>query len=281
VATPDFVVVGHVVLDVAPQGWRLGGTATFAAVQAQRLGLRAGIVTRVGSEVALETELPGIALAGGPSSDTTRFENLYEGGRRRQRVLAQADVVSEADVPQAWRDAPTVLLGPVCGEAPPSLANAFGSGIVGVSAQGWLRKVDRRHRVLRQAWQGEPFWSGCRVLFVSDEDLGRRWEQLSRWEADVPIVALTRAHRGAQVHHTGHWQHIDAFPARHTDPTGAGDVFAAAFLVRYYETNDVAQASRFASAASACSVQGQGIDCIATREEIEAKMAAHPEIALQ
>jgi sugar/nucleoside kinase (ribokinase family) len=280
VSAADFVVVGHIVLDVAREGWRLGGTATFAAVQAQRLGLRAGVVTRVGSEVALEKALPGIAFAGRPSRETTRFENIYEDGRRRQRVLTQAEPVSEEDVPSAWCSAPMVLLGPVCGEAPAALASSFEGGVVGVSAQGWLRRVDSRHRVLREPWSGEPFWSGCGVLFVSDEDLGRHWEQLSRWEHDVPIVAVTRAQRGAQVHERGRWRRIEAFAAEEVDPTGAGDVFAAAFVVRYHETKDVAEATRFASAASACSVEGEGIDRVGTRDEIEAKLAAHPEIVL-
>jgi sugar/nucleoside kinase (ribokinase family) len=279
--TPDFVVIGHIVLAVVREGWRLGGTAAFAAVQAQRLGLKVGIVTRVGTDVNLQEALPGVALAGRPSEKTTRFVNEYEAGRRRQRVLSQAAELATDDVPEDWRAGPVVLVGPVCGEVPAELSGALGSSLTGVSAQGWLRRVDRSGRVRRQAWAGAPFWKGSQVLFVSDEDLGRRSDQLAAWEGEVAIVAVTCARRGAKVRDGKGWRRIDAFPASEVDPTGAGDVFAAAFLVRYHETKDAAEATRFASAASACSVEGVGLECVATREEVEERLARHPEIRLR
>jgi len=281
VTTPDFVVIGHVVRDLLPRGWRLGGTATFAAVQAQRLGFRVGVVTRAGPELSLPALLPDVMFAGGASTSTTSFENVYEGGRRRQRVPSQAEPLTGDDVPAAWRGAPIVLLGPVCGEAPPGLGELFPRSLVGVSAQGWLRRVDSSRRVRRRAWTGKRFWPGCRVLFVSDEDLGRRRDQLARWTAEVPLVVLTRYRRGARVHWRRGWRSIKAFPSREKDPTGAGDIFAAAFLVRYYETSDVAGSARFASAAAACSVEAPGIERIADRATIEARMEEHPEIVLR
>ncbi len=279
--TPELVVVGHVVRDLMPGGWRLGGTATYAAVQAQRLGLRVGVVTRAGGDVSLDEALPGISIAGGPSTETTSFENIYEGSRRRQRVPARAEPLRPDDVPPAWRAAPMVLLGPVCGEVPPGLGEIFSGPLVGVSAQGWLRRVDRERRVRRQAWSGSPFWSGCRVLFVSDEDLGQRREQLGVWAGQVPIVVLTRNRRGALVHEKGRWRCIDAFPGDEIDPTGAGDVFAAAFLARHRETADTAESMRFASAAAACSIEAPGVESVADRRTIEARMQEHPEVVLR
>ena len=88
---------------------------------------------------------------------------------------------------------------------------------------------------------------------------------LERWADDVPIVVVTRERRGARVHHEDAWHEIDAFPADEVDPTGAGDVFSAAFLVHYSEAADVGKATRFASAAAACSVEAQGIEGIAER----------------
>jgi sugar/nucleoside kinase (ribokinase family) len=243
--------------------------------------VRAGVVTRAGPELSLRRALPGIAVAGRAAGATTCFENVYEAGGRRQRVPERAPELSEEDVPESWRAAPIVLLGPVCGEVPGRLARMFSSALVGVSAQGWLRRIDRTLRVRRTAWEGPPFWRGCKVLFVSDEDVGRRREQIERWTVGVPIVALTRYRRGARVHQRGRWRAIDAFPAKEVDPTGAGDVFAAAFLVRYHETGETGEAARFASAAAACSVEGRGIERIAGRREIEARVQAHPEIVLR
>jgi sugar/nucleoside kinase (ribokinase family) len=161
------------------------------------------------------------------------------------------------------------------------MSAVLSTSLLGVSAQGWLRQVDDEGNVQRHFWGGPPFWAKADVLFVSDEDIDGQDEYLNRWTDDVPIVALTRNRRGAEVHHEGAWHSIAAFPAREVDPTGAGDVFAASFLIRYEETRDVGESMRFASAASACSIEGTGIEGIARRDEIEARMSSHPEIVLR
>jgi hypothetical protein len=90
----------------------------------------------------------------------------------------------------------------------------------------------------------------------------------------VPIV-ITEGERGARVYSDGRWRHIAAFPCDSPDPTGAGDVFAAAFMVAFQEGKDVAYAAAFASAAAVLSIRASGLSSIAGREEIERLMAAH------
>jgi sugar/nucleoside kinase (ribokinase family) len=239
------------------------------------------MVTRFGPDVT-KRDLPRqVAVAGRPSMSSTSFRNVYDAGRRRQRVPTQADAIAPDDIPRDWRAAPITLIGPVCGEAPPDLDACLSSPLIGVSAQGWLRALDRDRRVRRRAWNGAPFWSRAHVLFVSREDLGRRRDQIDRWINDVPIVVVTRDRGGARVHERGAWREIDAFPAREIDPTGAGDVFATAFLVQYRTTRDTKHATRFAAAAASCAVEGEGVARVATRAQIERRMNQHPEITLQ
>lgn len=279
--TPEFVVVGHVVRDLMPAGSRLGGTATFAAAQAHRLGLDCGIVTRIGPDTSLTDALPGVAMAGRPADVTTSFENSYEGPHRRQRVPVQAPAIEAEDVPPDWREASIALIGPVCGEVQGVDVGLFPDSLTAVAAQGWLRRLDSDRIVQKQSWIGEPFWTGCRMLFVSDEDMENAEDQLAGWTDGVPIVVVTKERRGARVHEDGRWREIAEFPAREIDPTGAGDVFTASFLVRYRETNDTAESARFASAAAACSVEGRGIEEVADRAQIERRMARHPEVTLR
>ncbi len=176
--------------------------------------------------------------------------------------------------------ADVAFLAPICGEVGPECSRLFSHGLLGIGAQGWLRDLDEEARVEHRAWSGPPFWEGADVLFVSDEDLAGDERQLDRWVEDVPTVVVTRERRGARVHSAGAWREIDAFPADEVDPTGAGDVFSAAYLIRYEETGDVAAAVRFASAAAAASVEANGSEGIADRAEIERRLAAHPEIVL-
>jgi sugar/nucleoside kinase (ribokinase family) len=175
-----------------------------------------------------------------------------------------------------------VLIGPVLSEVPPEFAGAFEErSLVGVSAQGWLRELDDAGNVRKTDWSGAPFWRGADVVFVSDEDLDGDRAILERWIADVPIVVMTRSRRGARVYADGAWREIDAFPQVEVDPTGAGDTFATAFLIRLHETGDVVEAARFGAAAASVSVGGVGAAAMPERAEIEQRMREHPEITLR
>lgn len=280
--TPQFVVAGHVVRDAVADGYRLGGTVTFAAVQAYRLGLSVGIVTRCADDVQVQRALGFADIVCNDSSMTTTFENRYAGGERTQRVLQRAQPMHDDDVPAEWRAAPIALIGPVLGEVGASFAQVFGRRtLVGVSAQGWLRSLDGAGSVMRSAWEGEAFWRECDVLFVSDEDLDGRVSELELWARDVPVVAMTQSRRGARVFAAGAWKQMEAFPETEVDPTGAGDTFATAFLIRLHETGDVAEAARFGGAAASLSVGGVAFEAIPTRTEIEARLREHPEIRLR
>jgi len=57
-------------------------------------------------------------------------------------------------------------------------------------------------------------------------------------------------------------------PARLVDPTGAGDVFAAAFFIRLSQTRDPWEAARFATQVAARSVTRRGMESTPTREEM-------------
>jgi hypothetical protein len=183
----------------------------------------------------------------------------------------------------AWRSAPIVLLGPVAGELNNSLASAFSRSLVGAGAQGWLRGTapdGRVQRVPPQNWNASPVLQGAAALFASDEDVSAEHAQeaLRLWCDAVETVAFTRGYSGADVCYRGEWRHIGAFPANAVDPTGAGDVFAAAFLIRLHETSDPWESTRFASCAASLVVEGEGVTAVPDREMVEARLRAHPEI---
>ena len=281
-SAPDFVVVGHVTRDLVADGWRPGGSPSFAAVQAHRLGCTVGVVTRTAGDVDLATLLPFAEIVDAGSPVTTTFENIYQDGVRTQHIRAVADAIELGDVPPDWLAAPTVLLGPVFGEVAPGFASLFDAASrVGVDAQGWLRAADADGSVRHTPWHGDPFWIGASALFVSDEDLAGDENQLARWIAGVPIVAMTESSRGARVYADGHWRRMDAFPETEVDPTGAGDTFGTGFLIRLHETGDVGEAARFGAAAASLSVGGIAATAIPSRAEVEARMRQYPDIALR
>jgi sugar/nucleoside kinase (ribokinase family) len=281
VSAPDFLVIGHVAKDVVEGGWRPGGTVTYAATQASRLGLRTGVITRGSEEVDPWSYLPEVSVQRVSSETTTTFENRYPKGRRVQHVLAQAGPISAEQVPQECRGARLVLLGPLLGEVPLGLLRIFGEAMVGLCPQGWLREVREDGLVVRRRWSKESCVRGADVVVASEEDIEGDDEALRQWQKEAPIVAVTSGKGGARIFVNGSWRKIGAFPHEEVDPTGAGDVFAAAFMIALDESKDVAAAARFASAAAGLSVEGVGTAKVATREEVERVLSQHPEVRLE
>ena len=267
---PDFLVIGHMTKDIVPGGYRVGGTATYAACTAQRLGWRAGILTRAEATLPLPEALAGVTIHRLPSDCTTTYENRYLNGIRQQFVRAVAPPITPADVPPSWQRPAIVLLGPVAGEVAPELARAFPEARLGVTPQGWMRQWNGEGRVRPQRWTSAEEvlpWAGA--LILSEDDTGDDREVLADYVARVPVVVLTTGWRGATLYWEGRALAISPRPAREVDPTGAGDVFAAAFLIRWHETGDPVAAARFANIVASFSVEGPGLSAIPTRAQVE------------
>lgn len=286
-ARPQFLVIGHVVQDLIPDSdpavWRLGGAASFASITARNLGLRTAVLTSASPDLPLGELLPDIDFKLIPSRLTTQMRNVYGEGPRRQFVPQRAVPLTPDDLPADWRHIPIVLLGPVIGEVDESMAPSFSGSMLGIGAQGWLRRVGRENRVrpvMPADFHVHRMLRYARALFLSDEDIppGEAPPALTYWSDLVQIVAFTRGYNGADICVRGNWRHIHAFPANVVDPTGAGDVFAAAFLIRLWESGDVWKATRFAACAASFSVEGEGTTAIPTREQVEARLREHPNI---
>ncbi|MBK9093486.1 MAG: ribokinase [Anaerolineae bacterium] len=274
----NFLVIGHITRDVLPAGgFAQGGTATYAAVTAQRLGVQAAILTRAAPDFPLTPDLDDITLERLPSADTTTFENRYFDGHRRQVVHTVAPPLTVADVPAAWRTIPIVLLGPIAQEVDPALASAFPGSLLGVVPQGWMRRWDAQGHVSRQDWESAAeVLAGAQALILSDEDLGHSTATLAHYRRLCPLVVLTLGARGCQVWQGDRMTAMPPRPAHEVDPTGAGDVFAAAFLIRLAASGDPLQAARFANVAASFSVEGQATHAIPSLAQVETWLTQHP-----
>ncbi len=271
---PEFLVVGHVLEDVLPDGSRrLGGSATYASILAARFGLRAAILTAAAPDLDL-SPLAGVEVHRIPSAVTSSMRNVYRAGERRQYLLRRGEVIRPGNVPAALRECAIVLVGPVAGDVDPAVAELFPGSKLGLGVQGWLRQAGPDGLVRPVPWRALRIPQGTQAIFVSDEDLpeAERADALADWAARAPIVACTRSELGAEVCWRGEWRSVPALPARTVDPTGAGDVFAAAMLIRWQETGDAWLAARYAAAAAALSVEGEGYSAIPSRAQVERRL---------
>ncbi|HEV8641281.1 MAG TPA: PfkB family carbohydrate kinase [Methylomirabilota bacterium] len=256
---PDFVAVGHLTLDRFGDVTRPGGAALFAAVTADRLGLSAGILTSHGEDFPLDAIPPQIEVISVPAPHTTVFEHRREAGRRRLRLVTSAPPISPADVPPDWLDAELVLLAPVFGEVDPAFARTFTEATLAVEAQGWLRAAGPAGEVTPQPWTPpRELLNRLLALFVSAEDVRGQESSLTEWLQRLPLAAVTAGRAGALLYVSGERFEVRARPSREVDSTGAGDVFAAAFLASYRLDGDAWQAAAAAACAAALSVEGEG-----------------------
>ena len=271
---PRILSVGHVTSDRIQGRDVPGGSVSYASLAAQRLGWQAAMATAAGPDFDPERDLPGIEVFVSRGRATTRFVNEYaEDGTRQQFLSARADQVDLAVVPPAWREPDVLLLGPVAGELPGSSALAFQPEVVGAIAQGWLREFLPDGAVRKGLWSdpGRDL-AGVHVLFLSQHDTEDALAAARSLLGRVPIVVLTRGWRGSLVLTREATLDVPTLPRPEVDPTGAGDVFAAAFLLRYHESGDVADAAAFAACAASFVVEGLGASRLGDRDEIAERL---------
>ncbi len=272
----DFLVLGHLTRDEQPDGsFTLGGAVTFAAIAARNLGYRVDILTCAAENFPEPELLHDIEIVRIPSPTTTTFRNVYTQGKRRQFVRDVALPITAAHLPAEWRQVKIALLGPLAGELDAEMARAFSDEtLVAVSPQGWMRQWDETGRVKPRAWiEAAEILPHVDVLILSEEDLGGYTERLSPYIALAPLVALTRGPEGVTIYRKRERPlDVPAFPTRVVDPTGAGDSFAAGFLIRLYETNDVLQAARFANATASLAIESFGAAMMPTRAQVEERL---------
>jgi 1D-myo-inositol 3-kinase len=274
---PDYLVIGTITKDLVPGGYTVGGTVTYAAVTARRLGRQAAIVTSAGPELVLPPELDGVQVVRVPASATTTFRNVYVNGTRQQYISALAKPIGPDDIPPGWRQIPLVHLGPLAREIDESLVHEFPRSRVIATPQGWFRSWDETGYVTLGAWPGaERLLPHLAALVLSDQDVCGDPTCIERYMTMTRTLVVTQGPGGATVYHQGTAQHFPTRPAREVDPTGAGDVFAAAFLIRLHETalsplgEDPWEAARFANVVGSFSVEGPGTTAIPDREQVEA-----------
>jgi sugar/nucleoside kinase (ribokinase family) len=241
------------------------------------------VITRAAADTDL-SELPaGLNLHVLPSPVTTTFANLYTEQGRVQYCYAQASPITAADIPASLRNPRAVLLGPLVNEITGDVASIFHADtLVAAVPQGWMRQWDDEGRVHAKPWQNpQAILPHLSVLVLSLEDIDQDLSRLDPWFAHVGLIVLTEYRQGSTIYQRQAdgsivQSKILPRPANEVDPTGAGDVFATAFVIRLQETGDPLQSARFANITASFSVEHPGVTGVPTRAQVLDYMNAHP-----
>jgi len=268
----DYLLIGHVTQDVTPQGFSLGGTASYSSLTARAMGLRVGVVTACHPDLQLP-ELEGISVVRYPSEFSTTFCNIQTKHGRVQYLYHRADQLEVSMIPDTWRTARIVHLGPVAQEVDVKLSRAFPDSFLGVTPQGWMRSWDEKGQVGYTDWpEARYVLESASAAVISIEDVRGDEAIIEDMISAIRVLVVTEGVTGARLYWNGDMRYFRAPDQEEIDPTGAGDIFAAVFFTRLEYTNDPWDAARIATQLAALSVTRRGLAGVPTKDEVKASL---------
>ena len=276
----EYLAVGHISIDIFEKRYVLGGTVSFAALTAQKLGLTVGVLTSadfeplivdtlIGKDHLLDPETP-IRVLRVPTESTTCYINEYDDNGRTQFLLGRAADLLPVHVPPEWSSAPIVHLAPLAQEIDPSMLSAFPGSMMLITPQGWMRGWDKDGKVFPVGWEyAEAAFARADVVVFSTDDVPVP-ALVAEYARQAKLMVVTENRRGCLVYEKGKapWRSHAYRPAREIDPTGAGDVFAASFGAHYKRIGNPRAAADFANAAASFVLEKRGAQAIPTAEAV-------------
>jgi sugar/nucleoside kinase (ribokinase family) len=297
---PELVIVSHVLVetirfsDGRTLGPVLGGPGSYASVAAARLGARVGLVAKIGQGVPRDLLRPvlesGVDTAGlivEPEGHTNLL-SYDERGWKTLRFLTKPSPLSLQDIPDRYRGAEFIYCGSGMWEPPLAVVRALSCGGTKLAADiggyGGAHHETKHHsggydgflrELLPYLHIAKASQEDCATLFAQSHLAAEQHARLmAAWGAQVGVVTL--GDRGAVVATADELHSIPPFTHKAVDATGAGDVFSAAFLVRYQRKGDPQDAGEFASAAAALVCERTGgvtLERIPSLSEVEARLS--------
>ncbi len=272
--------------DDDPRGWRLGGGVTYAALTTARLGLRTAALVGADELAAGATELDllraaGVSLRLVPLAHGPVYENVETPAGRVQICLAPGDPLPARALPASWAGAPAWMIVPIAGETGPDWAAAVPPEVrLAVGWQGLLRRLSPDTRVVKLLPTASPLVRRADLIGVSrhDVDPGTRLGDLSRLLHPGTRLVVTRGALGGLLvtaggPGSGAIRAYPAIAATEVEPTGAGDVFLAAFVAAGLAgPSGDEQAIGWATAAAGLAVEGPGLGAVPDRAAMLARL---------
>jgi sugar/nucleoside kinase (ribokinase family) len=262
----DYLLVGHASQDVTPKGMVPGGTVVYAGRTARLLGCSTAVLSSAATDYDWSGALPGIPVVSIAAGRTTTFANRESAHGRRQLLYDVAEKLVPQHVPPAWQRPSIVHLAPIADEVDPALTVLFQDSLIALTPQGWLRAWDGQGRVYPKAWPAaEETLAQAGVVILSRDDLPDE-AMLAQYRRWTRLLVVTAGAGGCTVYYRDQARHFPAPRVVPVDSTGAGDIFAAAFLVRLLQTEgNPWPAAEFANQLATHSV---------AQPDLESKMAA-------
>jgi sugar/nucleoside kinase (ribokinase family) len=270
----------------------LSGCSTNACLALAKLGIQVTIVGTIGEDylIRLENDLDKFRIdrAIFKAKQTGGFSLAYvdDQGNRELRVLGVADPLPSNIALNLYKNADFILLGPILGEITVEMVKELrvnSASPIFLDPQGLLRRqrngsVDHilTEEFIEIAKLSDVIKANELETFVVTGIEGRADPEKAvekLFEFGGKIAILTLAEAGSIIYDGDHFLRIPAFKTNAVDPTGAGDTYAAGFMLKYLEcSQDLESAGYFASAVASIMVEHVGPDFPLSRVEVDSRV---------
>ena len=270
----------------------LSGCSTNACLALSKLGVQVTLVGTIGEDYRkrLENELEHYQIKKSiyTSRQTGGFSLYYydEYGNRELQILGVADPLPNSVPADVYKYADFILIGPILGETTVELVNELHNNSkapIFLDPQGLLRR--QRNGIVDHGLTDDfiEIARKCEVIKANELEtqiitgINPRLEPKKASEAlrkfGCNIAVVTMAEAGSAIFDGNNFFMIPPFKTDAIDPTGAGDTYAAGFMLKYLEAPDNLKAvGCFASAVASVMVENSGPEFLLTRLEVDNRM---------
>lgn len=268
-------VYSRIEMTQGPGSRILSGCSTNACLGVARLGGRATLIGAISDDFAPDLLATlgqeGVVVTRCPSAATGGFNIRYDNsGARTLRPIALADPIPPSVMLPATMDG--VIIGPIFNEISVELVRAVRRATQApllLDPQGLLRIIESGQVRLARTSSFDAIVSLVDIIKVNEDEALLLTGIDPR---DAPVAAahalrsisgklsiVTLAERGSVIVDGHTVYQIPAFRVEAVDPTGAGDLYAAGWILQYSKNpGDLASAGCFATAVASMMVEHRG-----------------------
>ena len=255
--------------------FKIGGVTTYSGITYRRHGIKTWVVTNVANrdrEMIKRLQQESIVVCNGPTEFSTFFKNMIDDeGKRSQNILQQAASINREQVIGNLKDVDFVHLGPLY----PTDIDAGAIESIGrlkhfviLDVQGFVRSVKNKivypavSKYLPAAMRIAHIVKANRQEYESLIDFFRTDLLGLMRQFNINEFVVTAGHKGGfvQAIRAGQIPYPAARVTSNEDPTGAGDIFLAAYVIRrIFKQQSIADACKYAAKLAARQIEGMYI----------------------
>ena len=270
--TIKHLCIGYCCHDIVENSFILGGSASYSSLLSRTWGVETSLLTSVGDDFLFQSQFEKVDVdfQNVPADHTTIFHNQYSENKRIQYLKSRANLITEDALSSSHYDFDIVQFCPIADEIAFDLFTVFPTSLKVSSIQGFLRQWDKNGLVSLKEMDWE-WLEHMDIIVLSTEDIAEAPHYLNFIIEQCDHVIVTDGEFGATVYYKNERYHYPSIKTEILDTTGAGDTFATAYALDYFQNKNITSACSFAHSAASFIIENIGLSRIPSITEIRSR----------